>query len=206
MATVQERNKSFRILFCHKDRRFTFTLGRVSRCHAEAHAEKVDELLGTLALPEGVDLVTFMLHKGKPPVPRPDQPAVLAAAPVTLAGLLEKYLQAYGNGAMGANSLNERLKKKYRGKPLSPVTLKTCPAAPLLPALKSLCKRLRPSECVPGCRRVVPLNEPVTVKAGVAVPSLAFPVDCLLHGSRRRGRRRGRRGTGPHDDQRWWSC
>ncbi len=71
MATTREYNGSFRLLFCHGERRRNITADRVTRSQAEAHAENVDELLavlagGTLALPGCVDLSTFTLRKGRP--------------------------------------------------------------------------------------------------------------------------------------------
>jgi hypothetical protein len=116
MATIQERNKSFRVLFLHEGRRYAFTIGQVSETQAGAHAEKVDELLalladGTLSLPEGVGIVTFMRHKGKPPVPA--KPASVNGAagleepdePVKLSAFREKYLDTRSGGSMEENSL-----------------------------------------------------------------------------------------------------
>jgi integrase len=115
MATIQERNGSFRILFCHGDKRLSFTAGRISRTQAQAHAEKVEELLalladGTLTLPEGVDLVTFVLYKGKPPAPKPkptsqDTGVPPPGAPLPLSAYVDRYLEARSGGSMEANSL-----------------------------------------------------------------------------------------------------
>jgi hypothetical protein len=114
MATIQERNNSFRILFVHQGKRISFTIGRVSRTQAEAHAEKVDELLGLLAdgplsLPPGVDIATFMLHKGKPPAPAKETLASGSPEqldePIRFDSFREKYLEARSAGSMEANSL-----------------------------------------------------------------------------------------------------
>ena len=115
MATIQERNGSFRILFCHGDKRLNFTAGRISRTQAQAHAEKVDELLalladGTLTLPEGVDVVTFVLHKGRPLAPKPkptsdDGGVPPPGAPLPLSAFADRYLEARSGGSMEANSL-----------------------------------------------------------------------------------------------------
>jgi hypothetical protein len=106
MATIQERNGSFRVLFLHAGKRWSFTAGCVSRTAAEAYAEKVDEHLalladGTITLPEGVDVTTFMLHKGKPPVPRKTKPD----EPVKFSAFEENYLEARAGGSMETNSL-----------------------------------------------------------------------------------------------------
>ena len=45
MASLQERNGSFRILFCYQGKRHTFTLGKVQRSEADRKAEHVDFLL-----------------------------------------------------------------------------------------------------------------------------------------------------------------
>ncbi|HXG09284.1 MAG TPA: hypothetical protein VNK04_05800 [Gemmataceae bacterium] len=72
MASLQERNGSFRVLFCHHGKLHTFTIGKVEKGEAEAKAAQVDYLLMRLkqrliALPEGVDIVTFLEHDGHPP-------------------------------------------------------------------------------------------------------------------------------------------
>jgi mRNA-degrading endonuclease RelE of RelBE toxin-antitoxin system len=40
MATLQERNGSFRVLFCYNGKRETFTIGKVSRQEAESTSPK----------------------------------------------------------------------------------------------------------------------------------------------------------------------
>jgi integrase len=95
MATVQERNGSYRILFVHHGKRETFTLGKVSRHEADNKAQQVDYVLMRLkqrliALPPGVDIVEFVEHDGKPaPVAVDDE----APPPerITLAQLRAKY-------------------------------------------------------------------------------------------------------------------
>ena len=72
MATLQERNGSFRILFLHHGKRHTFTLGRVPQEIAEAKVSKVDEILallrgGYITVPPAVDIVAFMELDGKVP-------------------------------------------------------------------------------------------------------------------------------------------
>jgi hypothetical protein len=45
MATLQERNARFRVLFCYNGKRETFTIGKVSRQEAESTSAQVDYLL-----------------------------------------------------------------------------------------------------------------------------------------------------------------
>ena len=45
MATIQECNGSFRILFCYLGKRHTLTLGKVSQGEAEAFSGNIDLLL-----------------------------------------------------------------------------------------------------------------------------------------------------------------
>ena len=72
MASLQERNGSYRVLFCHHGKLHTFTIGKVEKDEAENKARQVDYLLMRLkqrliVLPEGTDIVTFVEHDGKPP-------------------------------------------------------------------------------------------------------------------------------------------
>jgi integrase len=159
MASLQVRNGSYRVLFCHRGKRHTFTLGRVSEREAQGKAEQVDYLLmrirqGLLHVPAGVDIADFLLRDGQGPGPAAARGP--AAEPVSLRRLREDYLETHRNGAMEASSLstaaihlahfertlgesypagsltladlqryvNERSRKKYRGRPLSPATVR----------------------------------------------------------------------------------
>ena len=110
MASLQERNGSYRILFCHHGKLHTFTIGKVEKDEAENKARQVDYLLMRLkqrliVLPEGTDIVTFIEHDGKPP----DTGPTLADAPrqaVTLGHLKDRYLTTHANGTIEANSLD----------------------------------------------------------------------------------------------------
>jgi len=156
MATLQVRNKSYRVLFCYRGKRYTFTLGAVSRKEAELAVAGVDRILlrieqRLIAVPPATDIVEFVRHDGRPQeVPTP------STEPVTFRRFKDRYLETHRNGAMEANSLatakmhlnhfelslgerfpvagltlfdlqrhvTGRAKKKYRGRPLSPVTLR----------------------------------------------------------------------------------
>src|SRR5260370_707814 len=96
MASLQERNGSYRVLFCHYGKLHAYTIGKVAKDEAENKARQVDYLLMRLkqrliVLPDGIDIVTFIEHDGKPP----DMGPTLAAAPrqaVTLGHLIDRYL------------------------------------------------------------------------------------------------------------------
>jgi integrase len=109
MASLQERNGSYRVLFPFHGKLHSFTIGQVKPDEAENKARQVDYLLMRLKqklvqLPPGIDIVEFLRHDGKPPatVPRlPDSPR----KSVTLSHLKDRYLGTLGNGAVEANTL-----------------------------------------------------------------------------------------------------
>ncbi len=110
MASLQERNGSYRILFCHHGKLHTFTIGKVAKDEADNKARQVDYLLMRLkqkliVLPEGMDIVTFIEHDGNPPDAGPTLPAAPRQV-VTLAILKDRYLTTHGNGTIEANSLD----------------------------------------------------------------------------------------------------
>jgi integrase len=109
MASLQERNGSYRILFCHHGKLRSFTLGKVEKDEAESKARQADYLLmrlrqGLLALPDGIDIVTFIENDGNPPNIGPTLPSAPRQA-VTLSHLKDRFLEAHGNGSLEANSL-----------------------------------------------------------------------------------------------------
>lgn len=110
MASLQERNGSYRVLFSYHGKLHAFTIGKVKQDEAENKARQVDYLLMRLkqrliVLPEGTDIVTFIEHDGKPP----DTGPTLADSPrqaVTLGHLKERYLTTHANGTIETNSLD----------------------------------------------------------------------------------------------------
>lgn len=159
MASLQKKGESYYCQFMYLGKRHTFTVGAVSAEEAGNKARQVDYLLMRLkqrliALPDGVDVVTFVEHDGKPPAAASGTP--ITRESVTLGEARDRYLQTLSGGAVEENSLatirmhlghfagtfgekavlegltqpdlqrhvSERARKKYRGKPLSPVTLK----------------------------------------------------------------------------------
>lgn len=105
MATVEQRNKKFRLIFYFQGKRYATSLKTTEQREADAAAGSVDRTLmlmqqGVLALPEGADLVTFVLSGGRLDE-KPKPPPIR-----TLAELKDRYVQAVGLGAMETNSLN----------------------------------------------------------------------------------------------------
>lgn len=109
MASLQERNGSYRVQFCYHGKLRGFTIGRVAQDEADTKARQVEYLLmrlkqKLLVLPDGVDIVTFGEHDGRPPAAVPALPATPRQA-VTLGHLRDRYLATYGNGTIEASSL-----------------------------------------------------------------------------------------------------
>ncbi|MBL8793137.1 MAG: tyrosine-type recombinase/integrase [Planctomycetia bacterium] len=110
MASLQERNGSWRVLFCYHGKLHSFTLGKVEKDEAENKAQQIEYLLmrlkqKLLVLPDGIDIVTFVEHDGKPP----DLGPTLPDAPrqtVTVGHLRDRYLATYANGTIEASSLD----------------------------------------------------------------------------------------------------
>jgi integrase len=107
MATIQNRNDHFRLLFVYHGKRFTLPLGKVPQKVAAAKAAKVDEVLallksGYLNVPSDLDIVTFLQHDGKPPAAAtPHRPKRL-----TLSEARDRYLQTHRNGTLEASTIS----------------------------------------------------------------------------------------------------
>jgi integrase len=107
MATLQERNGSFRVLFCYNGKRETFTIGKVSRQEAEATSAQVDYLLMRIeqrfvAIPPGVDVVAFIRNGGK----ATEDGGPTERSEVTLAQFRDRYLETHDNGSLEKTSLD----------------------------------------------------------------------------------------------------
>ncbi len=101
MASIQGRGGSFRVMFRHRGRLHTATLGRVTEAEARAKAAQVDYLLmrlkqGLITL-AGDDIVAFVLNDGAIPGPTPSR--------ITLAVLRDRYLDTHGNGTLEPQTL-----------------------------------------------------------------------------------------------------
>jgi integrase len=106
MATLQERNGSFRILFCYQGKRLTSTLGKVAREEAEGTLGQFELLLlrikqNLIQVPADDDIADFLLRGGKAPEPN----ALPILDPINFRRFKERYLEAHGDGAMEHNSL-----------------------------------------------------------------------------------------------------
>lgn len=105
LATLQLRNGSYRVLFCYRDQRHSFTVGRVDRREAELAAAGVERILlridqGLLEAPSHDDIVAFVRRDGRAaPQPPP------ASRTMSLGELRERYLETHGNGAIESSTL-----------------------------------------------------------------------------------------------------
>jgi hypothetical protein len=94
MASIQKKGDSWYCQFLYKGKRHTFTIGRVLEDEAEAKANQVDYLLmrlnqNFLQLPPEMDIVSFLLFDGKPPVEKSEGDSI------TLKTLKERYLNTH---------------------------------------------------------------------------------------------------------------
>ncbi|HEX4608877.1 MAG TPA: tyrosine-type recombinase/integrase [Urbifossiella sp.] len=108
MASLQERNGSFRVQFFLHGKLHGFTIGKVTKAEAQAKAAQVDYLLmrlkqKLLTLPPGADIVAFVQHDGTLPPSHttPEAPR----REVTLGVLKDRYLTTHANGTVEASSL-----------------------------------------------------------------------------------------------------
>lgn len=116
MATLQERNGSYRVLFVYQGKRHGFTLGKVSHDEAETKARQVDYLLlrlkqGYMSVPSGMDIVTYMELDGNPPEPEPEsEPETKTGSPgvekLTLGSLRDQYLETHKNGTLEQTTID----------------------------------------------------------------------------------------------------
>lgn len=105
MASLQRKADSWYCQFMYQGKRHTYTLGKVEDSEAESTAAKIDYILmrirqRLLAVPAGMDIITFIEHDGKPPALK--GPAALRTL---LSELRECYLKTFGNGALEKNTL-----------------------------------------------------------------------------------------------------
>jgi integrase len=104
MASIQKKGDGWYCQFMFSRRRHTFAVGKVDEAEAEAIRARVEYVLmrlkqGLMKLPAGADIVTFVLHDGRPPS------AVVDPAPsTTLREFRDAYLEAFRHGAIESNS------------------------------------------------------------------------------------------------------
>jgi hypothetical protein len=71
MAALHNRNGNFRVLFRYADKKFNYTLGRISEADAEAAKARVEYLLRlvtqrVITVPPAFGIVEILKHDGKP--------------------------------------------------------------------------------------------------------------------------------------------
>lgn len=101
MATLQQRNLTFRILFKWQGKRCTLPIGKVSQSEAEAKCSQVEYLLMRLnqrliQVPDHCDLLTFLQFDGHPPQEVKPLPAARKEQ-LTLGELRRRYFETYGS-------------------------------------------------------------------------------------------------------------
>lgn len=111
MASLQQRNGSFRFIFRYRGKQHFVTVGKVSREEAEGKAAQVQYLLMRLKqrlieLPAGVDIVDFVSNDGKSPVPPNGNTSV--AKSLTLAAFGDCYFHTHQE-ALEERTLNTAL-------------------------------------------------------------------------------------------------
>jgi integrase len=104
LASLQERNGSYRVIFRHHGKQHFVTIGKVSRQEAEAKSAQVDYLLLRLKqrlieLPPGVDIVSFVPFDGKVAVPVGGRGVARPVAkPIDLGTLRDRFIEARRGG------------------------------------------------------------------------------------------------------------
>jgi integrase len=104
MASLQQRNGSYRVLFQYRGKQYAAPIGKVSAEEAAAKVAQVDYLLlrlrqGLIELPAAIDIVEFIRHDGKPPTRE-----AKAAPRLTLAAFISRYLDTHRE-SLEANTL-----------------------------------------------------------------------------------------------------
>src|SRR3954470_19600821 len=99
MASLQQRNGSYRVIFTHLGKEHFVPVGKVSAEEAEAKAAQVEYLLLRLEqrlieLPPGTDIAEFVRFDGKAPA-RGGESGPPVAKNATLATLRDRYLATH---------------------------------------------------------------------------------------------------------------
>jgi integrase len=111
MASLQERNGWFHLLFRYQDRQYSYALKTRDRREADAMRGSVDRSLirirhgELLPPPDGADVALYLLSGGKSPEPAPGAPPAAVSGSFSLRRLKESYCSAHENGALEKNSL-----------------------------------------------------------------------------------------------------
>jgi hypothetical protein len=97
MASFQNRNGSWRVIFRYKGQWHAFTIGEVNSTDAAVYKASTDELLRLLkrhllTLPAGCTIEHFHFHRGKPP--EHETATSNAKKELTLAELRDAYIKS----------------------------------------------------------------------------------------------------------------
>lgn len=99
MASLQKKGNAWYCQFYWHDRRFTFSVGPVTRAQAEARATRAGEILdlldrGVLQLPAGMKVAEFVRLDGRPPASAATESQKISQKS-TLGDLRDAYLKAH---------------------------------------------------------------------------------------------------------------
>jgi hypothetical protein len=130
MATLEKRGRHFRIVFSYGNRKFSRSLKTASEGAAQATLARVEDnlhrlSLGTIALPEGADLATFLLTDGRSQ--QQPVPAQAAAPSLSLTALFDAYFSKLPEGSLEEVTIVGM--KTYRGTSRSGRRTKDCGGA-----------------------------------------------------------------------------
>jgi integrase len=105
MASLQDRNGSYKLTFCYRGKRHYLTLGNVSAEEAETKSAQVAYLLlrikqKLVRVPAGVAIEDFVLNDGRVPEPHES-----VTARLSLGHLVTRYLETHGHGSFESTSL-----------------------------------------------------------------------------------------------------
>ena len=106
MASLQNRNNSWRVIFRYRGLQHFITIGEVEEIEAQGVKARYEYLLRLLKqrllnIPAGMDIVTFLRLDGKPA----DATAEANAPEISFAQLRDGYLKTIGNGSVENNTL-----------------------------------------------------------------------------------------------------
>ena len=122
MASIQRKGQSWYCQFYWQNRRYTYSVGRVTKNQAEAKATKTDEIVdlldrGVLKVPEAVDVATFVKFDGHPPVAEESQKV---SQKTHLSEIFENYLTAHAAAQEAKSLYTARIHLKHLAETLGP--------------------------------------------------------------------------------------
>jgi len=108
VATLHKKGDSWYCQFMFKRQRFNFSIGKVEEMEACNVGARADYILmrlrqNLMTLPDGMDIVTFIQHDGKPPS---EVPTASAKREMPFTEFRESFIRTFSNGAIEANTLS----------------------------------------------------------------------------------------------------